>query len=133
MHGRVHIVMNAGRNTRGDINVRKRSAGFGRSLLDCGHGRGQPTLGTEVQHDPIGQLAAESGGTQGQSRDVDGNVVCCRARLHGHAGQLLARGHIADRANILAHKGPRFVHFFLVESLNNGPVAHPESQNQPTV
>ena len=57
----------------------------------------------------------------------------CRAGLHGHAGQFLAGGHIADRANILAHEGARFVHFFFVQPFDNGPVTHPETQNQPAV
>jgi hypothetical protein len=42
-------------------------------------------------------------------------------------------GHIAYRANILAHEGAWFVHFFLVQPFNNGAVTHPETQNQPAV
>ncbi|MCE2488137.1 MAG: hypothetical protein J4F42_21695, partial [Desulfurellaceae bacterium] len=90
LHGRVQIVVNAGDEAGGDIDLGDRTVGLGRAFFQGGQGGRQSADGTQIEHHPVGHLAAELDRTQGQRTNIDRHGIAGRPGLHGHAGDFFA-------------------------------------------
>src|SRR5262249_61397947 len=121
--GRVEVVTDAGRQPGGDIHGGSRAPGLGRAFLYGRYGPGDAVLGTEVQHRPVRQLAAQLYGPQGEGADIHGDLVGGGSRLHRRAGVAFAGGDVTDGGNILTQEFTRPVHFFFVDALDQRAVA----------